>query len=1031
MIWLPTLTDDPHGIIDDGGTSALRILVKQIVNAMMLVLILAMAVSFSIKDWIASGVVAAVVAINIIVGFFQEYAAEKTMESLRSLSSPTASVIRHGTTKVVPTAEIVPGDVIELRVGDTIPADLRLFECMNFEADEALLTGESLPVSKDANIIFKEADQAGVGDRINMAYSSSVVTKGRAKGYVIGTGMTTEIGRIAQSLQGRKSRVRKPVAKESGHIPWHAYIRAGGGTVKDHVFKFLGLNVGTPLQRKLSKLALFLFAIAVIFAIVVLGANKFSNNSDVIIYAVATGLSMIPASLVVVLTITMSMGTKRMVKRNVIVRQMNALESLGGITNICSDKTGTITQGKMVVKRAWIPASGTYTVENISEPFNPTSSQVTFASISPAASESMEHPPKPIPFNISEHSSRHPVQSFLHAASLCNLATVHQNEEGEWIVRGDPTEIGIQVFVSRFDYSREHLMTQSNNTGSTWSQVAEFPFDSDVKRMSVIFRKKDEKQHSEVAFLKGAVERVLEACILMKTEEGDVEFTEERREKVLENMEALAAEGLRVLAIASRPWKEIVDDWRDYPRANVEKDMVLLGLIGLYDPPRPESLPSIKKCHRAGITVHMLTGDHKATAQAIAQQVGILPKALYKISPALLRAVIMTATEFDRLSDEEVDELPILPLVIARCAPQTKVRMVNALHRRKCFVAMTGDGVNDSPSLKQADVGIAMGTGSDVAKSAADIVLTDDNFASILNAIEEGRRMFDNIKKFVLHVLAENIAQACTLLIGLAFKDSSGLSVFPLAPVEILWIILITSGLPDMGLGMLDATPDVMTRPPHDRKRGVFTNEVLLDMVVYGLWMSALCLSSFVLVLYGFGGGNLGKGCNSTFSEECRTVYRARATTFTCLTWFALFLAWEMIDLRRSFFRMKPNSTKYFTQWAYDIYNARFLFWAVIVGFVTIFPIIYIPTLSDKVFGHTWISWEWGVVFVEAFLFFLGAEAWKFAKRVYYRHHLKDEMVHDPEEDLEMGAFSRYTTMAMATIGLNEKHLARIPQQTE
>ncbi|KAG8898560.1 Na+ ATPase [Tulasnella sp. 403] len=1027
-----------------GGRGTLRIFIKQIVNAMMLVLILAMAVSFAIQSWISSGVIAAVVAINILVGFLQEYAAEKTMESLRTLSSPTATVIRASHTKVIPTPEIAPGDVVELRVGDTIPADIRLIECMNFETDEALLTGESLPVAKDANILYTEQDNVGVGDRLNLAYSSATVTKGRAKGYVVATGMSTEIGHIAQSLKGKNSRIRRPVAKPSGHIPWTAYVRAALGTVKDQVFKFLGLNVGTPLQRKLSKLALVLFGVAVLFAIVVLAANKFSNNSDVIIYAVATGLSMIPASLVVVLTITMSMGTKRMVKRHVIVRNMNALESLGAVTNICSDKTGTITQGKMVAKRAYIPAHGTFTVDDISDPSDPTVGSLLYSSISPATeAEANDIEPdkkSSVIDDIPSHLNIPAVQSFLHVASLCNLATVRQTPDGQWHCRGDPTEIGIQVFVSRFGYGRQKLMAPlpgrkvgsvsgassprdaegpENDTGWQWTQLAEFPFDSDVKRMSVVFRRDSAvwgETPEKMAFMKGAVERILDLCILIRTNQGDVEFTQQRKEDVLSNMEALAAEGLRVLALASREWNEHDTEWRGYPRENIEKDMVFLGLIGLYDPPRPESYPSVKKCHRAGITVHMLTGDHKATAQAIAQQVGIIPKALYKVPPNILSAVVMTASEFDALSDDEVDALPILPLVVARCAPNTKVRMVNALHRRKCFVAMTGDGVNDSPSLKEADVGIAMGSGSDVAKGAADIVLTDDNFASILNAVEEGRRMFDNIKKFVLHVLAENIAQACTLLIGLAFKDHSGLSVFPLAPVEIVWIILITSGLPDMGLGMIAATPDVMIRPPHDRKAGVFTWEVMLDMVIYGLWMSALCLASFVLVVYGYGSGDLGNGCNNEFNDSCKTVFRARATTFTCLTWFALFLAWEMIDLRRSFFRMKPGSTKYFTQWIYDIWENRLLFWAVMAGFITIFPILYIPGLNDKVFNHKGILWEWGIVFVEAALFFAGCELWKFAKRVYIRHNKIGEWAHDPEDDLEMGAFSRYTTLAMATL---------------
>jgi P-type Na+/K+ transporter len=315
--------------------------------------------------------------------------------------------------------------------------------------------------------------------------------------------------------------------------------------------------------------------------------------------------------------------------------------------------------------------------------------------------------------------------------------------------------------------------------------------------------------------------------------------------------------------------------------------------------------------------------------------------------------------------------------------------------------------VNDSPSLKRADVGIAMGmAGSDVAKDASEIVLTDDNFASILNAIEEGRRMFDNIQKFILHLLAENIAQACTLLIGLAFKDESGLSVFPLAPVEILWVIMITSGMPDMGLGMEVASPDILTRPPQSLKRGVFTLEVLVDMLAYGLWMAALCLAAFSLVMFGFGDGDLGTGCNDSYSNRCDTVFRARATTFVCLTWFALFLAWEMVDMRRSFFRMQPGSKNYFTQWTHDVWRNKFLFWAIMAGFITIFPTLYIPVINHDVFKHTGISWEWGIVFVEATLFFLGIEAWKWGKRVFFRR--RTVKMGKTKEDLEQKVFRQF-----------------------
>lgn len=318
--------------------------------------------------------------------------------------------------------------------------------------------------------------------------------------------------------------------------------------------------------------------------------------------------------------------------------------------------------------------------------------------------------------------------------------------------------------------------------------------------------------------------------------------------------------------------------------------------------------------------------------------------------------------------------------------------------------------MNDSPALSRADVGVAMGqAGSDVAKEASDVVLADDNFASIVAAVEEGRRIFDNIQKFILHVLAENIAQAGTLLIGLVFKDSRSLSVFPLAPVEIIFIIMISSGLPDMGLGFEPAVPDIMLRPPQSLKTGIFDMEFLVDMMLYGMWITALCLGSFSLVVYGFGNGDLGQMCNDHYSESCDVVFRARATTFACLTWFALFLAWEMIDRRRSFFRMQPGSKLYFTQWMHDVWRNRFLFWAIVVGLVTMFPVLYIPGLNTVVFKHVGITWEWGIVFVNSALFFAGVEAWKWAKRVYFRRRAaKIGGTAFGDQDIEKRTFAQY-----------------------
>ncbi|GAB1316944.1 P-type ATPase [Madurella fahalii] len=1003
---------------EEEGVQPLKIVIAQIANAMTMVLILAMAVSFGIRSWIEGGVVAAVIILNVVVGFFQEYSAEKTMDSLRSLSSPTANVVRDGEAMIVPSGEVVPGDLVEVKMGDTIPADIRLIEAKNFETDEALLTGESLPVRKRENATFDDA--TGPGDRLNVAYSSSTVTKGRAKGVVFATGTFTEIGAIASALHQKDSRVRPVKRKPNGKAGPHRYLEAYTLTLGDAIGRFLGVSVGTPLQRKLSKLAMLLFGIAVVCAIIVLGANRFHTSQEVIIYAVATGLSMIPASLVVVLTITMAAGTKRMVERNVIVRNLKSLEALGAVTDICSDKTGTLTQGKMVARGAWIPGLGTYTVElTSSEPFNPTKGDIRFDARAPheidfrprkddekdgAGKGSILAPEQLLA------ASKSRLQEFLTVASLANLATVFE-KDGEWHARGDPTEIAIQVFASRFGKNRLQVMQGDN---PEWTEVAEFPFDSDVKRMSVIMKHNTTGEH--LAFTKGAVERVIHVCSRYCTtdalpgEDPEADMTDGFREQILRNMEVFAGLGLRVLALARRRLPAGMDANEDSNREEVEKDLTFLGLVGLYDPPRPESAPAVRECHEAGISVHMLTGDHPETAKAIAIEVGILPKRMDRVSANVAHAMVMTAAQFDALSDEQVDELPVLPLVIARCAPSTKVRMIDALHRRGKFVAMTGDGVNDSPSLRRADVGIAMGqAGSDVAKDASDIVLTDDNFASIVAAIEEGRRIFDNIQKFVLHVLAENIAQAGTLLIGLAFKDESSLSVFPLAPVEIVWIIMVTSGLPDMGLGFERAVPDIMRRPPQSLKTGIFTLEFIIDMVVYGLWIAALCLASFVLRVYAWGNGNLGQGCNDSYSESCETVFRARATTFACLTWFALFLAWELVDMRRSFFRMQPGSKKYFTQWFHDVWRNKFLFWAILLGFVTLFPTLYIPVINHAVFKHTGISWEWGIVFIAAGLFFAGIEAWKWGKRIYFRRTAKKKTGRQWKDmDIEERVFGDY-----------------------
>lgn len=481
------------------------------------------------------------------------------------------------------------------------------------------------------------------------------------------------------------------------------------------------------------------------------------------------------------------------------------------MADICSDKTGTLTQGKMVTRMAWIPDHGTYSVDTRSNPYDPEAGQVFFTQDQPKNMVEAEKEGSAVtPKNETQKS----LNEYLDIAAFANLATVQKRAEedpsaaSQWLVTGDPTEIAIQVFATRFGRT---------GLSSDWKQLAEFPFDSSVKKMSVLCQNQTTQEVH--VFTKGAVERVIDSCSSISSVAGEAPITSATKDIIFSNMEALARRGLRVLALANRSGVRAISesDARQglLQREEFEQDLVFRGLIGIYDPPRPESRPSVFKCHRAGIKCHMLTGDHPETARTIAMEVGILPSNMGMLRADVAKTLVMTAHDFDALSDAEVDQLPVLPLVVARCAPSTKVRMIEALHRRGKYVAMTGDGVNDSPSLKRADVGIAMGLGgSDVAKSASDIVLSDDNFASILNAVEEGRRIFDNVQKFMLHVLAANVAFVTTLLVGLVYKDAEGTSIFQITPVEILFMLLVAGAFTETGLGFESASPDILNRPP-------------------------------------------------------------------------------------------------------------------------------------------------------------------------------------------------------------------------
>ncbi|KAI1291352.1 hypothetical protein F5Y03DRAFT_34958 [Xylaria venustula] len=948
----------PNRVKTAKGLSLWKILLRQVSNSLTVVLILVMALSFAIHDYTEGGVITAVIVLNIVVGLVQDYRAKKTIEDLQALSAPSCKVVRSQMAMTTKAEHLVTGDLVMLNVGDIVPADLRLVSGLNLSTDESLLTGESVPISKQSDIALSDVD-IPIGDRVNMVYSASTITRGRGMGIVTATGMNTEVGRIAEMLRTNS----KP---NSQNVSWYASywqrVKMGARSV-------LGLD-GTPLQVKLSKFALLLFALAILLAIIVFAANRFDIDGEVLIYGICVGVAVIPESLIAVLTISMAVGTKAMAKGNVIVRKLSVLEAVGGVTNICSDKTGTLTQGKMITRKIWLRDGSVASVEACTHPFDPSSGNVVWKD------------DKSRSFDLHSLVSRLPLSAkrFLECIALCNNATVSDSKAvsgddtaetsttsttvvSDWTAIGEPTEIALQVFAMRFDITKATL-SQSNDS----FLIAEYPFDSLCKRMTVIYA----TSSGDVdVYTKGALEVIMPL----------LDASDEVKAQFIAKAESLASEGLRVLCIAHKTVPN--DGALKANRAAAEKDLIPLGLAGLYDPPRLETADAVQKCKVAGISVHMLTGDHIKTATAIAREVGILGPGL---TAAEAENATMPASAFDALSNAEIDALDRLPLVLARCSPSTKVRMVEAMHRRGAYCVMTGDGVNDSPALKKADVGIAMGlNGSDVAKEAADMVLTDDNFASIVTAVEEGRRLFDNIQKFILHLLISNISQVLLLLIGLAFKDDDSQSIFPLSPIEILWANLITSSFLALGLGLEEAQPDIMLRPPHNLRVGVFTKEIIIDKFAYGIFMGGLCIFASAFVSYGpkqwVVSLSHSEGCNQEFTETCEAVYRARATTFATLSFLLLVTAWEVKHFTRSLFNMYPEQFNGPFSIIQTVLRNRFLFWAVVAGFVITFPVIYIPVVNRIVFKHAAISWEWGVVATAVTVYIALVEAWKAGKR--------------------------------------------------
>jgi len=815
--------------------------------------------------------------------------------------------------------------------------------------------------------------------------------------------MNTEIGKIAHALESKATRTETGWKKV-----WH----------KCKVL--LGVAETTPLQIKLNKLAYFLLGWSIIIAIIVVASTGFPGTIPLTVatYAVAAAVSILPASLIAVVSLTLARASQDLAKRNALVRRMDAIEALAGVENVCSDKTGTLTVGKMTVRKFWVPAADdregesaplntengqAYSFKTGSEPFYPRGEVhadtrilqmeddgvLDLKSTKPARRTTEDDIDDEISAQntlVHVEKMEQNLRNMVLCASLCNQATLHKGEEG-WEANGDPTEIALQVSAHKLGHGKPFLTHQSkqhhekiplNRTASRssgkpivagmnghYEQLVEHPFDSGVKRMSIAYKFVPDEGSSDkahvVCFLKGAVERVMDRVVSIVGED----FDDNRKEEIIRKMDTLAAQGLRVLGFSGKflPVDE-AESVKTMERDAFEKGFSFLGLAGIYDPPRKESAGAVADCLRAGITPRMLTGDHPATATAIALSIGILEKTYGK-------EMVMTGQQFDALSNEQIDAMPELPLVVARCAPETKVRMVDAIHRRGEHTVMTGDGVNDSPALKRADVGVGMGTGSDVAKQSSNLVLADDNFATICRAIRKGRSVFRNLSKFLLYLLSGNLAEIIVLMIGLAFKDSNGQSVFPLSPVAALWINTLAAGPPALALGLEPTADDAMEQAP-SAFQTIFNLEFYIDLTFYGFLIGALSIVNFVIVLWGYFPGNLGEYCNEGFSASCDPVFQARSTCYSTLVIILMIHSLQCKHFSRGIFQV-------------NLLDNKVLLWCALVLMLTTFPIVYIPVINDKVFLIGSLGWEWGIVFGMILVYLASSELYKWCKRIYLR----------------------------------------------
>jgi len=748
--------------------SPLRIFLKQFQNVLIVILLIAIALSIATGETTDAIIIAIIVLFCSLLGFFQEYRSERAIEALKSMLSPNVSVIRDGVVKKIPSREVVPGDVLYLESGDKIAADGRIVESHALMCDESALTGESHPVPKQVNPLPAETS---LGDRTNMVFAGTTVVSGRGYAVVTETGMATEFGRIAYELGKIKSE-KTPLEKRTGEIG-----------------KWLGI--------------ISLFVCLVVGGVSVIREILNHNLTmkvllDITIFTVSLAVAAVPEALPAIVTGALAIGMREMAKRNAIIRKMPAVETLGCTTIICSDKTGTLTKGEITAK---IIVLDDHTIE------------VTGAGYKPEGT--LESQEKSI---LNSPLLRH----FLECAVLCNNAQIGQ-EADTWLVHGDPTEGALIVLAQKAGL--DYVLIREE-----FPRVHEIPFSSERKKMTSVHKARDGKL---IVYSKGAPELVLDCCSSMMTASGDIVPIEGKKEAILRKNEELAAQGLRVLGLGMR----ILKDKTALQDETIESDLVFLGLVGMIDPPREEAKEAVATCRRVGIKPIMITGDHALTAVAIAKEVGIYNEG----------DLVLTGEDIKRMSEEEYESIVDKVTVYARVSPMDKLTIVKAWKKRGEIVAMTGDGVNDAPALKQADIGIAMGiSGTEVSKEAADMVLMDDNFATIVEAIKLGRWIYDNIKKYLTYLLRCNITEVAVLG-GVVLI--MGPEYLPLLPAAVLYINLATDGLPALALGLAPPDPDIMERPPRNPQESVFSREVIM-LIGAALFLEIPCF--FFLFFHDF-----------------------------------------------------------------------------------------------------------------------------------------------------------------------------------